>query len=189
MHVTGALRTTLLGLALATAVCSAAGRSLCVAQESPATPLSGTQSTQPASQPAKPSLPPPVTGGMTSYEGLTVQTINFPDLPSATAQRLMVDLIPQKTGAPLLRDNVRQSIQALHSTGRFADIQVDAERTGNGQVVLSFRTQPNFFVGQIFVEGAPNPPAANQVVNASKLQLGELFSREKLERARQASSS
>src|SRR6185312_7265255 len=42
--------------------------------------------------------------------------------------------------------------------------------------------RPNFFVGQLFVEGAPNPPAANQIVNASKLQLGELFTREKLER-------
>ena len=31
-------------------------------------------------------------------------------------------------------------------------------------------------------KGAPNPPAANQIVNASKLQLGELFTREKLER-------
>ncbi len=41
----------------------------------------------------------------------------------------------------------------------------------------------NFFVGEIFVEGEPNPPAANQVVNASKLQLGELFTREKMERA------
>ncbi len=183
MHVTGALRTTLLGLAFATTVSRIAGGRLCMAQESPATPLPGTQSTQPASQPAKPSPPASATGGMNSYEGLTVETIKFPDLPSATAQRLMADLIPQKAGDPLQRDNVRQSIQVLHSTGRFADIQVDAERAGNGQVILSFRTQPNFFVGQIFVEGAPNPPAANQVVNASKLQLGELFSREKLERA------
>ena len=76
---------------------------------------------------------------------------------------------------------MRQSIQALHATGRFADIQAEAERTPEGQVELTFRMQANFFVGQIFVEGAPNPPAANQIVNASKLQLGELFTREKLE--------
>ena len=31
--------------------------------------------------------------------------------------------------------------------------------------------------------GEPNPPAANQIVNASKLQLGELFTREKMDRA------
>jgi outer membrane protein insertion porin family len=120
-------------------------------------------------------------GGMNQYEGLTVQKIEFPDLPAETAKRLL-DLIPQKTGEALQRENVRQSIQALHSTGRFADIQVEAERSSD-QVVLAVRTRSNFFVGQIFVEGAPNPPAANQVVNASKLQLGELFTREKLERA------
>ena len=84
---------------------------------------------------------------------------------------------------PLERENVRQSIQVLHSTGRFADIQAEAERTPDGQVVIgSFARSANFFVGEIFVEGAPNPPAANQVVNASKLQLGELFTREKMER-------
>jgi outer membrane protein insertion porin family len=124
----------------------------------------------------------PVTAaGMNQYEGLTVQRIDFPDLPAASAKRLL-ELIPQKAGAPLQRDNVRQSIQILHSTGRFADIQVEAERVSD-QVVVSVRTQSNFFIGQIFVEGAPNPPAANQVVNASKLQLGELFTREKVERA------
>jgi outer membrane protein insertion porin family len=118
---------------------------------------------------------------MNQYEGLTVQRIDFPDLPAASAQRLL-DLIPQKAGVALQREKVRQSIQSLHSTGRFADIQVEAERS-SGQVVLAIRTKSNFFVGQIFVEGATNPPAANQVVNASKLQLGELLTREKLERA------
>ena len=95
----------------------------------------------------------------------------------------LLDLIPQKAGAPLERELVRQSIQLLHATGRFADIQVDADRTSEGQVALLFRIQPNFFVGEIFVDGAPNPPAANQIVNASKLPLGELFTREKLDHA------
>jgi outer membrane protein insertion porin family len=124
---------------------------------------------------------PAIAGGINQYEGLTVQRIDFPDLPAASAKRLL-ELIPQKAGTPLQRDNVRQSIQILHSTGRFADIQVEAERVSD-QIVVSVRTQSNFFIGQIFVEGAPNPPAANQVVNASKLQLGELFTREKVERA------
>ncbi len=119
---------------------------------------------------------------MNAYDGLTVQAISFPDLPAASAQRLL-DLIPQKAGTPLRREDIRQSIQALHATGRFADIQVEAEHAPNQQIVLAFRTRGNFFVGEISVEGAPNPPADNQVVNASKLQLGELFTREKLERA------
>ena len=105
-----------------------------------------------------------------------VQDITFPDLPSANTKRLL-ELIPQKIGSPLDRKNVRESIQVLHSTGRFADIQAEAERTPDGRVGLAFRMSANFFVGQIFVEGEPNPPAANQIVNASKLELGELFTR------------
>ncbi len=120
-------------------------------------------------------------GGMASYEGLIVKKIDFSDLPSANTTGLL-DLIPQQEGAPLEREKVRQTIQVLYATGRFADIQAEAEPTADGQVGLTFRLRANFFVGEIFVEGAPNPPAANQIVNASKLQLGELFTREKLER-------
>src|SRR5207253_9923321 len=142
----------------------------------------GAPSTAQNSPPFQSPQPATASGGMTSYEGLSVQTVSFPDVPPASAKRLF-ELIPQKAGDPLQRENVRQSIQALHSTGRFADIQVEAESTSDQQVMLMFRTRPNFFVGEIFVEGAPNPPAANQVVNASKLQLGELFSQEKVDRA------
>jgi outer membrane protein insertion porin family len=124
----------------------------------------------------------PAVGAIASYEGLVVRSIEFPGLPPASAKRLL-DLIPQKAGAPLERERVRQSIQTVHATGRFADIQAEAERTSDGQVRLLFRARQNFFVGEIFVSGEPNPPAANQVVNASKLQLGELFTREKLDRA------
>ena len=119
---------------------------------------------------------------MAGYEGLIVQKIDFPDLPSANTKRLL-DLIPQKAGAPLEREQVRESIQALYATGRFADIQAEAERTADGRVELMFRMRANFFVGEIFVTGEPNPPAANQVVNASKLQLGELFTQEKMDAA------
>ena len=115
---------------------------------------------------------------MASYEGLIVQAIAFPDLPSANTEHLLA-LIPQKVGVPLEREKVRGSIQALHSTGRFADVQAEAQHTPEGRVELTFRMRANFFVGQIFVVGDPNPPAPNQVVNASKLELGELFTREK----------
>ena len=89
---------------------------------------------------------------MASYEGLIVQKIDFPDLPSANTNRLL-ELIPQKVGSPLEREEVRESIQALYATGRFADIQAEAERTPDGRVELTFRMRANFFVGEIFVDG------------------------------------
>ena len=178
MRLKRATRTTLARLALAVALCPAAGAQSPVAQESP-----GAASAPPNSSPAEPQLPPvPAVGAVASYEGLVVRSIDFPGLPPARAKRLL-ELIPQKAGAPLERERVRQSIQTLHATGRFAGVQAEAERTSDGQVRLLFRVRQNFFVGEIFVSGEPNPPAANQVVNASKLQLGELFTREKLDRA------
>ncbi len=170
MRLEEAVGRSLTGLALAVFLGLSAA-----AQSAPAT---GPDAAAPA-QPSRPAVP--MVGGMAAYEGLIVQRIDFADLPTAGTVGLS-HLIPQQVGAPLEREKVRQSIQALHATGRFADIQAEAERTPDGQVVLTFRLRPNFFVGQIFVEGAPNPPAANQIVNASKLQLGELFTREKLER-------
>ena len=47
---------------------------------------------------------------------------------------------------------------------------------------LAFRMRANFFVGEFWWMVHPSAPAANQIVNASKLQLGELFTREKLDR-------
>jgi outer membrane protein insertion porin family len=93
----------------------------------------------------------------------------------------LLQLIPEKTGIPLTRDGVRDSIRALYATGRFADIEAEVAPSGDG-VTLTFRTSANFFVGAVDVEGAPSRPTANQIVNASKLQLGELYNREKLNR-------
>ncbi len=84
----------------------------------------------------------------------------------------MLQLLPQKAGEPLDRGHVRDSIRALYATGRFADIQAEVAPSGEG-VTLAFTTSANFFVGAVDVEGAPTRPTTNQIVNASKFQLGE----------------
>lgn len=133
-----------------------------------------TQSPTEASQPNFESV--------SSYQGLTVADIRIPEVAEGD-QKPLRQLIVQETGKPLDREKIRESIQALYATGRFADIRVEAELDAAGQVRLSFITSPNYFIGQVNVEGAPSRPAANQVANASKLPLGELFTREKLDRA------
>jgi outer membrane protein insertion porin family len=174
LRLVGVIGTTLTGLAVAAFLC------LNVAAQSP--PAQTSPGTPPGQQSQEQSPTPPAVGGMSSYEGLIVEKIDFPDLPSANTKRLL-ELIPQKVGAPLEREGVRGSIQALYATGRFADIQAEAEPIADGRVELTFRMRASFFVGEIFVVGQPNPPAANQVVNASKLQLGELYTQEKMDRA------
>ncbi len=124
---------------------------------------------------------PPSAGGVSGYEGKLVQSIQIPGVPDADREHIL-QLLPQKAGEPLERTRVRDSIRALYATGRFADIQAEVSPSGAG-VALAFTTTGNFFVGAVNVEGSPARPTQNQIVNASKFQLGELYTQEKLDRA------
>ncbi len=118
---------------------------------------------------------------MSAYAGRTVQSI---EIPSVQDRDRLLQMLPQKSGQPLDRDQVRESIRTLFATGRFSDIQAEVVPSGDG-VTLTFTTSFNFFVGAVDVEGAPSHPTYNQLVNASKFQLGELYTADKLERALQ----
>ena len=120
---------------------------------------------------------------MARYQGLIVAEIRWPGITSDVDQKRWRELIPQKIGEPLDRELIRESIHRLHGTGRFADILAEGEQTDDGRVVLSFFTAPNYFVGEVDVQGVPNRPTAGQVVNASKFQLGELFTSDRVDRA------
>jgi len=169
------VRTTLVALALTAAAVAAQSPS---AEQTAEPGIAPPQENPPQSQ----APPASVWGGMTAYLGRTVQSIDFPEIPKSEWAKLL-ELIPQKAGQPLDRDRIRDSILALHDTGRFGDLRVEAERNTEGNVLLHFVTASNYFVGQINVEGTPAHPAANQVANAAKLQLGELFTRDKVSRA------
>src|ERR1700723_1565278 len=118
---------------------------------------------------------------MSSYVGRTVKLVELPGVPDADH---LLQMLPQKAGQPLDRDQVRDSIRVLFSTGRFTDIQAEVTVSGT-DVILTFTTSLNFFVGAIDVEGAPGHPSYNQIVNASKLQFGELHTLDKLNRSLQ----
>lgn len=118
-----------------------------------------------------------------NYEGRIVQSVQIPGVHEPDLGHLL-QLLPQKAGAPLDKNKVRDSIRMLFATDRFADIQAEVASSAAG-VVLTFATSPNFFIGAIDVDGAPSRPNSNQIVSASKLQLGELYTPDKMERALQ----
>jgi outer membrane protein insertion porin family len=148
---------------------------LLAAQQTPPAPPQNVPGDQTA-QTANPAL-----GAISAYLGLPVREIRFSGVPMREQDHLR-ELMPQKVGHPLDRDLLRDSVKILFDTGLFADIRVEAERN-DGQVTLSFSTIGNYFVGSVTVEGEPGRPSANQLVSATKLQLGEIFSPEKLQRA------
>jgi outer membrane protein assembly complex protein YaeT len=120
-----------------------------------------------------------------NYLGKHVTKIQF----RATAGQLTPDeqarflrVLPIKPGDVLSRTKLRDSLQALYPTRRFSEIQVEATPDGDG-VALTFVVRPNYFVGAIIVEGAPRPPSENQLVNATKFELGKAFAESEMPEA------
>jgi outer membrane protein assembly complex protein YaeT len=93
------------------------------------------------------------------------------------------NLVVQESGKPLDRQKVRRSLQALYATGRFSDMRVEAQQQGPQELTLVFVATPNVFIGTITAEGAPKRPTNNQLIDATKLQLGEAITPLKIEQA------
>jgi len=127
--------------------------------------------------------PPPATnfGAITPYLGLTIDQIDLPGVPPEEVPSLLA-VTPLKIGEPLTRDGLHDALQALFATGRFADIQAEADRAETTGVRLRFLTVSNYFVGMVTIQGVSNNPSPNQLSSATRLQLGELYSHEKLDR-------
>ncbi len=113
-----------------------------------------------------------------------IQKIEFPGV-SETDQQALRDMVPLHEGEAFDQERLQESLRTLFATGRFADLKAECDPTADGKVLLSFVSSPNFFVGRVSVEGAPGRPTESQIANASKLQLGELFTAEKMDRALQ----
>ena len=130
----------------------------------------------------QPAESPSQFGTIAPYLGLPIDQIELPGVPPEEAASLLA-ATPLKIGEPLTRETLHDAMQALFATGRFSDIQAEADRTDTAGVRLRFLTTANFFVGMVAIEGVSNNPSANQLASATRLQLGELYAREKLDRA------
>jgi outer membrane protein insertion porin family len=114
--------------------------------------------------------------------GATIAVMNFPEL-NQKDQQMLRNMLPIRQGQRLDRDRLQESMRLLFATGRFANLSVNCTPTENGEVLLTFANTPNFFIGLVSAEGAPGHPAESQIVDATKLQLGELYTPEKVESA------
>ncbi len=114
--------------------------------------------------------------GSESY-GTIVEAIEFdPPLP-ARAEGAVRAVVQGQIGSTLERAGVRSTIKALFRSGRFTDIQAEAEPTAGGARLI-FRTKPAWFTGNVTVTGVPRPPSEGQLLNATQLRLGEPFTAE-----------
>ena len=110
------------------------------------------------------------------FEGRPITRIEFDPplasqpLPGPELERRMALHI----GSPLHVVDVKNAIQELYLTGRYADISVDAEPDGSG-VTLRVDTQFNYFISGVNLAGEAEPPNRDQLRGAAKLELGTLF--------------
>lgn len=97
---------------------------------------------------------------------------------------MLRQLLPLHEGQQLKREDLQVALRILFATGRFRDLQAECDLDRDGKVILSFVNSPNFFIGEVRVENAA-VPSNSQIINASKLQLGESFTSEKVNAALQ----
>jgi outer membrane protein assembly complex protein YaeT len=123
-------------------------------------------------------------GGIAKYQGRTVDAIEFRGISGSNPEMLQ-KLMGQRPGEPLDRDKLHASLQALYATGRFATLQVEAEADQNNGLKLIFVATENYFNGAVNADGAPKKtgPRPHELVNATKLDLGDVFAEDKVKRS------
>jgi len=128
-------------------------------------------------------FPPPGAAQAAKYEGRRIATIQFvpPDQPLEPGE--IKDMLPLKIGTPLRMVGVEDAIERLYLTGRYEDIQVDAEPYNN-DVIIRFITRDSHFIGHVSISGnLSDPPNRGQLANATRLDLGQPFTDDKLAQA------
>lgn len=114
------------------------------------------------------------------YEGRPVKQIDFRGLAGGDATMLR-SLLPVREDEPLTREALQQSLRTLYATGLFETLEVQAD-TVSGGIALTYVGKENYFNGQIRVQGLKDnvPPRPSDLINATRLDLGELFSEDEV---------
>ena len=118
-----------------------------------------------------------------AYEGARIINVRFDPPAQPVASDDLNRLLTWKPGDPLHLADVRATIKRLYATGSYASIEVDANPAPGGVEVV-IRTSEQWFVGPVETHGkTDSPPNDAQLTDASRLQLGEPFSDEDIDRA------
>jgi len=118
----------------------------------------------------------PQPSGMDALEGLPVVQITFEPTAQPLEQSVVNDLIPFHVGQPFHARQTDGAIEKLYATGRYEDIQIDAEPQAPAGVALRFITKNSWFFGHVDIQGeVSEPPNVGQIVSVAGLALGQPF--------------
>jgi outer membrane protein assembly complex protein YaeT len=112
------------------------------------------------------------------YEGQPIADIQFVPSEQPLTSGELAKAVLLKKGQPLRLADVHAAIERLYATGNFEDIQVDAEPApapASG-VAVRIITRNSWFVGGVAALGRiSDPPNPGQLVNVTRLNLGQPF--------------
>ncbi len=118
-----------------------------------------------------------------AYEGQHIVNIRFEPPAQPVTSEDLNGLLKWKAGDVLTLNDVRSTIKRLYATGSYSSIDVETE-PATGGVELVIRTTEQWFIGPVEARGKVNlPPSEGQLADASRLELGQPFGDDDLDRA------
>ena len=113
-------------------------------------------------------------------EGRPIVCITFDPVQQPVENPRLTASLGIHPGEPYRSGIIRDSIERLFATGRYEDIQVNADISPAG-VSLRYVTRGAWFIGHVGTEGdLSDPPSSSQLVSAAKLELGMPFDEPRL---------
>jgi outer membrane protein insertion porin family len=144
----------------------------------PATPPNAAQTAQPEV------TVPALQASLTDYVGQKVVAIRYEGVEFSKSD-LLLSQLTQKTGEPFDPEKVRQTTRRLFATGRYRDIGVRVERTGDG-VTLIFVGVARYYVGRVQITGVKDDRLTSLLEYGTKLNPGTAFTNDDLTGATEA---
>jgi outer membrane protein insertion porin family len=108
------------------------------------------------------------------YEGRAIMSVEFEPEDQPLTKEELGKRVPLRAGSIFHERDLRAALQNLYSSGRYADLAVDARDEG-ADMALRIVTERAYFVGRIEILGAKQPPNESQLVSAAKLRAGTLY--------------
>lgn len=128
---------------------------------------------------ASPGMTSASAAGQSSCFGRALAKVEFQGVREED-QKSLADTVQLHVGDILTRSGLQQALRNLYATGRFADLKAECDQAIDGAVDLTFTNRPNYFIGAVTVQGGTQRPSDAQIVNSSRLELGQLFTTDKL---------
>ena len=120
--------------------------------------------------------------GDSELAGKRIAEIKFQGADPVSTTDPLAEYSTLKPGDALETDKVSASIKSLFATGKFSNIQAEADENADGRVVLTFTVQEKYFIGELSLDGLPKgAPTLRQLLNATKLRTRTSLQRSRCE--------